>query len=227
MIGECRGRKWGRRNSMNRERSRRDSQLNSILYKLFFLWFASLALTWQFQFNPGNLSSRFRSAPPLFLALCPPSSLLRKRNNDDNNNAGKGRADFSSFQSDATVVLQRERMEGEKRQSWFLPGSLGFSQFVGSLPNSMHVLMKHCWPAAHCQRHCCIDDWSIEGPRAFARKPTLSSRRPPSNSVSLSLSRVTYLVSWTVASCVAILERIQNNAQEFNRTFLPPSDKYP
>lgn len=76
----------------------------------------------------------------------------------------------------------------KKRKSQFLPSSLGFSQFVGSLSNSMHVLMKHCWPAAHCQRHCCVDDWSIEGPRAFIRKPTLPSRRPPSNSQSLSLS---------------------------------------
>ena len=38
----------------------------------------------------------------------------------------------------------------------------------------MHVLMKHCWPAAHCQLHCCLDDWSIEGLRAFVIPPPCS-----------------------------------------------------
>lgn len=59
------------------------------------------------------------------------------------------------------------------------PRSLGFSQFVGSLSNSMHVLMKHCWPAAHCQSHCCLDDWSIEGLRAFVMPPPPPFRHHP------------------------------------------------
>jgi len=40
--------------------------------------------------------------------------------------------------------------------------ALSVSANSSALSNSMHVLMKHCWPAAHCQRHCCIDDWSVD-----------------------------------------------------------------
>lgn len=39
--------------------------------------------------------------------------------------------------------------------------------------------MKHCWPAAHCQLHCCLDDWSIEGLRAFVIPPPCSDSPSP------------------------------------------------
>lgn len=56
--------------------------------------------------------------------------------------------------------------------------ALSVSANSSALSNSMHVLMKHCWPAAHCQSHCCLDDWSIEGLRAFVMPPPRSDRRP-------------------------------------------------
>lgn len=66
--------------------------------------------------------------------------------------------------------------------------ALSVSANSSALSNSMHVLMKHCWPAAHCQRHCYIDDWSIEGPCAFVRiqpsalpSPTAAATIPPTH----------------------------------------------
>lgn len=120
-----------------------------------------------------------------------------------------------------------------------VPGSLGFSQFVGSLSNSMHVLMKHCWPAAHCQLHCCLDDWSIEGLRAFVIPPPCSDSSSPSPSpFSLSLALQppatgSRFVSFRFESSpgivihvrrtsgegrfeayISMLENVQNNVQE-------------
>lgn len=83
----------------------------------------------------------------------------------------------------AAWTLIPPRIRGTRVFGGWVPGSPGFSQFVGSLSNSMHVLMKHCWPAAHCQSHCCLDDWSIEGLRAFVPTPPSN----PSSSLSLFL----------------------------------------
>lgn len=64
--------------------------------------------------------------------------------------------------------------------------ALSVSANSSALSNSMHVLMKHCWPAAHCQLHCCLDDWSIEGLRGFCRATTTlcapTAVQPPSSS---------------------------------------------
>lgn len=64
---------------------------------------------------------------------------------------------------------------------WVSVQALSVSANSSALSNSMHVLMKHCWPAAHCQLHCCLDDWSIEGLRAFVIPPPCSdsSALPP------------------------------------------------
>lgn len=65
-----------------------------------------------------------RRSISLFSRPVPPhSSLLRKRNNDDNNNnnnVGRGRTDFSSFQSDTTPssCTAEGWVEGEKRQGF-------------------------------------------------------------------------------------------------------------
>lgn len=77
------------------------------------------------------------------------------------------------------TVRIEEEMEVEESQGEV--GScraLSVSANSSALSNSMHVLMKHCWPAAHCQRHCYIDDWSIEGPCAFVRIQPSALPRP-------------------------------------------------
>jgi len=58
--------------------------------------------------------------------------------------------------------------------------ALSVSANSSALPNSMHVLMKHCWPAAHCQCHCRVDDWSIGDPLRFYTRPNLAILPPPS-----------------------------------------------
>lgn len=107
----------------------------------------------------------------------PPSPFLfflLRHTNGTTTTLERVRTDFSSFQSDMTAVLHRggEDWRGEGREGGGVGSCrvLSVSANSSALSNSMHVLMKHCWPAAHCQRHCCIDDWSIEGPRAFVRK---------------------------------------------------------
>lgn len=142
-----------------------------------------------------------------------------------------------------TVVLHRRSVrEGGKRltvrieeeveveESQGEVGScraLSVSANSSALSNSMHVLMKHCWPAAHCQRHCYIDDWSIEGPCAFVRiQPSALPRPlPPLPSPLLILLPATTLSSRVIclvvnrrarcrraqAGCIAVLERLQNN----------------
>ena len=100
----------------------------------------------------------------------------------------------------------------------------------------MHVLMKHCWPAAHCQLHCCLDDWSIEGLRAFVIPPPCSDSPSPSL-LSLFLPLCSpALVSFRFESIrrpraadkrrraaeayISMLENVQNNVQEPPRSLL-------
>lgn len=107
------------------------AQLNSILYKLFFFRPASLSLTWQSQCNQPA------SQPTDGLA---------------------GLLDIS---------IRHRLTRCLTLGGWLGVLVVGFSQFVDfslrrlSPRNWMHVLMKHCWPAAYCQVHCCLDDWSI------------------------------------------------------------------
>ena len=70
--------------------------------------------------------------------------------------------------------------------------------------------MKHCWPAAHCQLHCCLDDWSIEGLQAFVMPPPCSDSSTLFLSLSLSLFgratgsfRISPASSSTCAGCAA------------------------
>lgn len=96
--------------------------------------------------------------------------------------------------------------------------------------------MKHCWPAAHCQLHCCLDDWSIEGLRAFVIPPPCSDSPSPSL-LSLFLPLCSpALVSFRFESIrrpraadkrrraaeayISMLENVQNNVQEPPRSLL-------
>ena len=101
----------------------------------------------------------------------------------------------------------------------------------------MHVLMKHCWPAAHCQLHCCLDDWSIEGLQAFVMPPPCSDSSTLFLSLSLSLSLwpchgfVSNLSGIVIhvrrmrgegaaaEAYISMLENVQNNVQEPNVHF--------
>jgi hypothetical protein len=108
--------------------------------------------------------------------------------------------------------VDREDQEQRKRRGWDWRRyegtrscrALSVSANSSALPNSMHVLMKHCWPAAHCQCHCRVDDWSIEDPLRFCARPNLPPPTPiPSPNLSCREAERS-------ASCTALLEKLQN-----------------
>ena len=175
------------------------SQLNSILYKLFFFWFASLSLTWQFQFNPDKpLASPLSNLDlstvlPAVFSLLPTKQQRQQQQQEGNKREkreeGRGRAWRKRRNGLFDISIRHDRRSYSNR-TWYHPWSrsgrgvvwdgfrsgpaLSVSANSSALSNSMHVLMKHCWPAAHCQLHCCLDDWSIEGLQAFVMPPPCS-----------------------------------------------------